>query len=100
MATDLVERVARAIARATIEAAEPEKDGRLSDASIDEMVENLAVKFYPEARAAIAAMPSVTVTDAMIEAGWRAWKYHDGSDRSVLEPVYLAMRSSEEAGHD
>ncbi len=52
----LVERVAQAIARATIKCAEPEKHGRLSDAGIDAMVENLAVKFYPEARAAIAAI--------------------------------------------
>lgn len=55
-ASDVVERVARAIARATVEAAEPEKFGRLSDAGIDALIENIAVKFFPEARAAIAAL--------------------------------------------
>jgi hypothetical protein len=53
---DKIESVARAIARATIKAAEPEGEEMLSDAAIEKMVENIAVKFFPEARAAIQAL--------------------------------------------
>ena len=49
-----VERVARAIARATLGAGDP----AIPETVLEEMVENVAVKFYPEARAALAALQS------------------------------------------
>jgi hypothetical protein len=52
----VVERVARAIARATATAADPS----LSETTLDALVENMAVKFYPEARAAVAALRNST----------------------------------------
>jgi len=52
---DMVFRVAKAIARANVLAAEPET-GCLSDAGINQLVEYFSTKCIPEARAAIAAM--------------------------------------------
>jgi hypothetical protein len=55
----LINPVARAIARASIEAAEPQT-GRLSDKGIDQLVEFFSLRCYPEARAAIEAIEALS----------------------------------------
>lgn len=79
-AHDAVERVARAIAKATVLAAEPEKIGRLSDEAVDALVENLAVKFFPEARAALAAVPA----GAEMREGWQTIETAPKDGRYVI----------------
>lgn len=78
---DMVYRVASAIARSNILAAEP-KTGRLSDAGIDQLVEHFSTKCIPEARAAIAAMREPT--EAMIDAAAATPGMKAASDTMVL----------------
>lgn len=99
MATDLVERVARAL--------RDESDRQLNEKSSVQYPPSKVETYLGHARAALAAMPSVTVTDAMIEAGCKmlvAWlerpEGDEADDIDAVTAIYLAMRSSEGAGNE
>lgn len=86
---DVVERVARSICRAAIthptEAIEPQ----VTPAALDAMVENLTIKFYPEARAALRAVPSAAAIIeqcAKVADGYRCvhlGDFHRGYDHAA-----------------
>ncbi len=63
--TDAVDAVARAICRAAIT---HEVVGDVSSAVLEQMIENLTVKYIPEAKAALATMPT---TQRAREEGWQ-----------------------------